>query len=212
MYKATHLISIAPGTDEAARNDLIGRLQASAPSAARVHVAPTLPGVFNGRDLIVHHQFENAAGWNTARSAVDALLADPLVSGSERVAYEDVLVRDADRTDAGGGVYRALLLSVRPGVEEDRVRRFEAELAEMPSYIRSIRNWQLSRVAEADGTRPWTHVWEQEYDSMDGLMGPYMIHPHHWAWIDRWFDPEGTDWIVDTQLCHTFCAIEDPII
>jgi len=34
------------------------------------------------------------------------------------------------------------------------------------------------------------------------------MYPYHWGHIDRWFNPECADWIVDTYLCHTFCAFE----
>ena len=63
-------------------------------------------------------------------------------------------------------------------------------------------------MVQAEGARPWTHVWEQRYDALDGLMGDYMMHPYHWARVDRWFDPESPDWIVDTHLCHSFCRYQ----
>ena len=74
----------------------------------------------------------------------------------------------------------------------------------MGLYIPTIVNWQVSRVLEASGARPWTHVWEQEYEDISGLHGAYMLHPHHWGYIDRWYDPECTDYMIDTHLCHTF--------
>ena len=40
------------------------------------------------------------------------------------------------------------------------------------------------------GTSAWTHVFEQEFTDVEGLMGPYLMHPIHWAVVDRWFDPE----------------------
>ena len=82
----------------------------------------------------------------------------------------------------------------------------------MPYYIPAIRNWQLSRAEEATGARRWTHVWEQEYADAGGLMGPYMMHPYHWARIDRWFDPECPDRIVDARLCHSFCAMKASVL
>ncbi|MET0698047.1 MAG: Dabb family protein, partial [Mycobacterium sp.] len=39
----------------------------------------------------------------------------------------------------------------------------------------------------------------------DGLMGPYLMHPIHWAYVDRWFDPECPEYVVRERVCHSFC-------
>jgi hypothetical protein len=39
-----------------------------------------------------------------------------------------------------------------------------------------------------------------------------MAHPHHWAHIDRWFDPESGAQVVDVNLSHAFCALDQSII
>ncbi len=75
----------------------------------------------------------------------------------------------------------------------------------MPRYVRTITSWQLSRVERAIGASPWTHVFEQEFTDVEGLMGPYLMHPIHWAYVDRWFDPECPDVIVRDRVCHSFC-------
>ncbi|MDV6240320.1 antibiotic biosynthesis monooxygenase family protein [Rhodococcus opacus] len=78
-------------------------------------------------------------------------------------------------------------------------------------HVRTIGTSQLSRVHESAGSARWTHVWEQEYANLDGLLGPYMTHPYHWAHIDRWFGPERGPRIV-TRLCQGFCVIDGPTI
>lgn len=161
---------------------------------------PVLPGAFNGGDLLWR-----ARGGQDVH--IDALLREP---GS--VAHIDGARFDAGRGGGewtGRGVYRALLLSVLPRAMAHQRERFESELLAMPRYIGAIRGWRLSRVREATGRRQWTHVWEQEFASVDGLLGAYMLHPYHWAVVDRWFDPESPDWIVDPYLCHSFCATGD---
>ena len=75
----------------------------------------------------------------------------------------------------------------------------------MTRFIPAIRAWQLSRVDEAIGDSQWTHVFEQEFGDLDGLTGPYLMHPIHWAVVDRWFDPECPDVIIRDRLCHSFC-------
>ncbi|MBN8846497.1 MULTISPECIES: Dabb family protein [unclassified Sphingomonas] len=157
-------------------------------------VAPTLPGAFEGGDLIVHH-----------RGGGD-IPVDPAVAHIDGAVYETIAEGGAE-PGLRGGVYRILLLAVAPGTPDHIVRQFEAETLAMPRYIGAIRNWRLSRVTKATGARAWTHVWEQEYADPGGLLGPYMTNPYHWARVDRWFDPECPEHIVDTRLCHSFCAI-----
>lgn len=82
----------------------------------------------------------------------------------------------------------------------------------MPRYLPTIRAWQLSRVSAPVGTCSWTHVFEQEFADVEALMGPYLMHPVHWAVVDRWFDPETTDVIIRDRVCHSFCAIPDPVL
>jgi hypothetical protein len=97
------------------------------------------------------------------------------------------------------------LLRVLPDADAITRGRFEDELSSMPHYIPAIRAWQLSRVDDAIGASQWTHVFEQEFCDLDGLMGPYLMHPIHWAVVDRWFDPECPEVIVRDRVCHSFC-------
>lgn len=82
----------------------------------------------------------------------------------------------------------------------------------MPRYIKSIQRWQLSTTDSGTGLHPWTHVWEQEYATLGGLTGTYIMHPEHWSNVERWFDPEYPEWLVDPVLVHTFCNITKPAI
>ena len=55
-------------------------------------------------------------------------------------------------------------------------------------------------------------MFEQEFTDVDGLMGPYLMHPIHWAVVDRWFDPECPEVIVRDRVCHSFCALSSPVL
>ena len=81
-------------------------------------------------------------------------------------------------------------------------------------YIDAIRNSSLSRVEEVhQPTGPeWTHVWEQEFATLDGLTGPYMMHGYHWSFIDTWFDRQSPRHIVDPVLIHSACALRHSIL
>lgn len=200
MYNRLSLLSFNSAAGAEERSALTQSLSAGGPQRSRLLQA-TLPGAYNGGDLI----WKVTAG---SRQELDAMQV-PAGQGAAIAHTDSVIYRDGSEGGhwSGPGVYRALLLSVRPSTPEEVQARFEREMLEMPRYITSIKAWRMSRVLAAQGGRDWTHVWEQRYDDINGLIGPYMMHPYHWAWIDRWFDPESQDWIVDTHLCHSFCAL-----
>jgi len=174
-------------------------------------VAPTLPGVHNGGDLIAQFRFRNEAHWKAAESVIAAALAHAPVSHVDS-AFHPAGPADVRAPRLEGGVYRALFLSIGENAAPELVERFEAETRAMPRYIAQIANCRLSRVMQAGGARRWTHVWEQEYARLEDLAGPYMTHPYHWAWVDRWFDAECPQRMVDPLLCHSFCALERSIL
>ncbi len=96
------------------------------------------------------------------------MLADAAITRVNGACYSGDPFRNGSAT---GTVYRTLLLRVLPGTDIDTVARFEEELRLMPRYVNTITAWQLSRVEEPVGTSAWTHVFEQEFTDVDGLMG-----------------------------------------
>ena len=207
MFKLTRLVTLADPARLAPLADEL-RALASMHAAYRTLVAPTLPGSHFGGDLLAHVAFESAAQRDAFGAALVPLLAGDTVDGADYQGSPD----GKQAPDLANGIYRVLLLSVDEGSDPEAIARFEAETRMMPHYIPAILGWQLSRVDAAFGQRRWTHVWEQEYADAGALLGPYMLHPYHWARIDRWFDPECPDRIVDTRLCHSFCALEASIL
>lgn len=218
MYNALLIVTFAADLPSIARQEagsVIGRAAAALPGTRAVLVQPTLPGVYNGGDLICRLAFASRAAAEAALASaawapVEAMLADrATVGGCEHVRYEGGL---GGGTSPGGGLYRVALFcaNVRPNTE--RLAAFAADTAAMPDHVRTIRRWQLSLADHAAGIRPWTHIWEQEYADRAGLEGAYMLHPIHWALVERWFDPEYPEWLVDPVLIHTFCAFDRPVI
>lgn len=203
MYSVIRLIDVV-GAPE--RDRLLSALrEASAASgAAHALVQPTLPGVRNGGDILVHLRFGDADEWFSVATSFDALFDRPEVTRVNGATYtgDAGVARDISAT-----VYRTLLLRVQPDTDEATVARFEDDLRLLPRYVTSIGTWQLSRVDSAVGASPWTHVFEQEFRDLDGLTGPYLMHPIHWAYVDRWFDPECPDVIVRDRVCHSFCNL-----
>ncbi|MEV0546243.1 Dabb family protein [Nocardia salmonicida] len=206
MFEVTRLVHLSPDVDPCARDRLMTGLRGiAAPVARRVLVQPTLPGVRNGGDVLVHLRFDESADWTGTTAEVDTLLSESPVAHVDGAEYQGGTTGIAE-PDATGSVYRVLLLRVAPGTPRATIERFEADLLRMPRYLPSIRSWQLSRVTRGTGSSPWTHVWEQEFTDLDGLTGPYLMHPVHWAHVDRWFDPECPEVIVRDRICHSFCV------
>ena len=177
--------------------------------------APTLPGVHNGGDAIWRMSFVDRAARDAALAGdawapAAALLADPSVTlHRETVGYETDRVGGSD---ADCGLYRVALFCANVRPDAERLTAFADQTESMSRYVRTIRRWQLSTPAETDGRRPWTTVWEQEYDDLQGLKGAYMLHPVHWAHVERWFDPEYPEWLVDRTIVHTFCETSASVI
>ena len=200
MYSVTRLLDVAD--EDLDRTLAVVRSGAGATHAHHRIVEPTLPGSRNGGDILVHLRFNTRSEWLSAADDFANVLQNPAITRINGADYP------GSPTPNGGGtgtVYRTLLLRVLPETDAGTVARFEDELSLMPSYVRAIKAWQLSRVDDAIGTPPWTHVFEQEFSDVDGLMGPYLMHPIHWAVVDRWFDPECPDVVVRDRVCHSLC-------
>ncbi|BBX46602.1 Dabb family protein [Mycobacterium cookii] len=202
MYSVTRLLDVT--VEE--RDRVVASVRSGAETTRARHrlVEPTLPGSRNGGDVLIHLRFTSKRDWLSAASYFTDLLADRAITRINGAGYSG---RPTRGSGGPGTVYRTLLLSVSPETDADTVARFEDELRSMPHYIPAIKAWQLSRVDDAIGDSPWTHVFEQEFSDVAGLMGPYLMHPIHWAVVDRWFDPECPDLIVRDRLCHSFCHV-----
>jgi Stress responsive A/B Barrel Domain len=206
MFNVTRLIDVEDGQRERVLATI--RAAAAACNPGRWVVEPTDPGSRNGGDILAHLRFASESDWTGVAPLFTDALGDTAITRINGVSYRGT----PTCTGTPGSVYRALLLRVEPTAPADRVSRFEAELAAMPRYVDTMRAWQLSRVRDSIGASEWTHVFEQEFSDVAGLMGPYLMHPIHWAVVDRWFDPETTDVIVRERICHSFCGIDGPVL
>lgn len=200
MYSVTRLLDVAACD----RDRIIADVRAVAARAPYWIAQPTMPGSRNGGDVLIHLRFASEDEWHALAADFTAAVGDPGVTRINGANYPGHPVRTHCTR---GTVYRTLLLRVTPGTGGDTIARFEDELRSMPRYVNTITAWQLSRVDEAVGETRWTHVFEQAFTDADGLVGPYLMHPIHWAVVDRWFDPECPEAIVRDRVCHSFCTL-----
>jgi len=212
MYKVTSLLHLAEGTNESIRAAVTRSLRDSVTDIGARHtlIEPTLPGVRNGGDVLMHLHFDDVEHWNSVRPAFVEATSIPAVQHIDQAEY--VPGTSGRGVNRSATVYRALLLSVAPSADEEAVKRFESALLRMPQFIDSMSSWQLSEVLVARGASPWTHVWEQEFTDLSALSGQYLAHPVHWGYVDQWFDPESPECIVKARVCHSFCALDGAFV
>jgi hypothetical protein len=210
MFNVVNLIDVG---GENGDNRLLAALRraASEAGATRVLVEPVLPGARNGGNILMHLRFDDRSQWDSAALRFTGLLRDPAVGRVNGATYTGNPI-NTEWPASPGTVYRTLLLRVAPGSGDATVAHFEDDLRLMPRYVRTITAWQLSRVEHATGDSEWTHVFEQQFTDIDGLMGPYLMHPIHWGYVDRWFDPECPEVIVRERVCHSFCRINTAVL
>jgi hypothetical protein len=220
MIRVTSFVHLRPDASPQALDDVVAIVRRGADEieALSLQVAPTLPPAHRGGQLMILAAFRDLDQYEAAlrhpfvtsalRPALDAC-ADQV----ETVRYEQgaVCLQQPGLTN---GVQRTLLVHVHPTADSAEVVKWERALADMARYIQTIRDSSVSRVDEVDNPsgQPWTHVWEQEYETLDGLTGAYMQHAYHWAWVDRWFDPQQPVHIVDTTLVHAMCDLDRSIL
>jgi Stress responsive A/B Barrel Domain len=209
MFKITRLIHLASGVDQSRVEPFTDRLREALAPAQRRLVQPTLAGSRNGGDILLHAQFPNQESWAATEPQLDKLLSDAQVTHVDGVDYE---AGAAPAPNSPGSVYRTLLLAVAPQTPPDVAAAFEADLLLMPQYIGTIMAYRLSRPTRTLGASRWTHVFEQDFTDESGLMGAYLMHPIHWARVDRWFDPECPEFIVHERICHSYCKSDAPVL
>lgn len=223
-HRETAQLALREGLTEAAIEELEATLRM---------VGKQLPGLETaelGRNLAPDH----AAGhytWDLLfadRSAAESARATslwrdqllPALAGNCQAVHAlelDTLGAGLRQPDLTNAIKRTAFFRLLPGVEAQVARQFETDLLEMPAHLPAILNWRLSRARplpwnDSAEEVAWTHVWEQEFASLDDLLGPYMTHPHHWAHIDRWFDPESGMQAVDVRLSHAFSPLSQSLI
>ena len=190
------------------------------PGATHSHLGRHMEGTVGGGDYTWDLLFDEAPEGDAAALVAASPALAPYFGGDgpEAVVAQIDAVRFArqyhELPEPGirDCVKRTLFLRVEEGAEAEALARFERELRGMPRYIASIRNWACSRTDPALQPTHWTHVWEQEYQTVDGLRVDYMVSPYHWGVVDGWFDAERPQRIVSPVLAHVYCPAASSIL
>ena len=202
MWSETLQLTLSADSDPSVLDSLLRERLQALPDLLYLGFGQNLPGSWGAADCTLDLLFAESPP-----VALDDILSHlPGIAGFQRIPYQRIGggLREPALT---GGAWRTLLLRVRPQAMEQRAA-LEQDLRRMPGYMPGIRNWQLSRVTSPS---PWTHVWQQEFARVEDLLGEYLSHPYHWAWVDRWFDPDCPDWAVDA-IAHAFCPFQQSLL
>lgn len=202
MWYETAQLYLDPDTET--DESLIRRTLLTLPGLQHMNLGRNHEGSWWAGDFTVDLFFSDGI---CRRDVTDHLAQLPGVARLDHVTYQRI--GGGQRApDLKDGIWRTLLLRVRPEQDPALVTALERDLLRMPAYMPGIRNWQLGRVCSDSN---WTHVWQQEYSRLDDLQGEYLTHPYHWGWVDRWFDPEFPEWTVEA-ISHAFCPLETSIL
>jgi hypothetical protein len=220
MIRATGFVHLRTGLDASDVDGLIDAVRAMAAEVGMIasDAARTTPNSYRAGDVMLLGAFADRDAYERARrepyvEEVVRPILERCAAHVEVVRYTQgaVDLRDAAINNA---IHRALLVRVDPTDDRALTGQFEDELRAMPRYIDEIRNSSLSRVDAVSGARgpEWTHVWEQEFATLEDLTGPYMMHGYHWSLIDTWFDVQSPRQIVDPELIHSACGLRHSIL
>ncbi|MCE2389901.1 MAG: Dabb family protein [Proteobacteria bacterium] len=212
--RVVSMLHVRDGLDDARHAEIEGAVARAADEVAEVrgsHLGRHFPGAVGGGQYTWDVLLEGRDPGALLRApSLGALTADGALR-LDTVAFE-TQHREVPEPGLRDFVKRTLFLRVLPGTPPEAVERFERDTRGMPQYIDAIRNWAFSRTDPSLCSTSWTHVWEQEFQRLDGLEQDYMLSPYHWGLVDGWFDPECPQRIVDTRLAHVYCPAPSTIL
>lgn len=220
MFSLALVADLGGAASDGDADSLVGLLNDVAPTLPGVSsalAARTSPGAVNGGHLMWRLAFESEQDYRACKASRRwHETVAPAIAAEKGIAVDYAAYKPAAWGISAGrektGLWRLLLLSVRGNTPTDQVRAFEADMLLMPGYVKAIRNWGFGAVVESEGRRRWTHVWEQEFDDIEGLGVDYMGHAVHWGLIDQWYDVECPQHIVDPIVIHATFPIEQVVI
>ena len=215
MIRTTAFVHLRPDAAAERVDALIEATRSAADSlgARATDASRVTPNALRAGDVMLLAAYEDeAARDDAARTPYSTEILRPLLAEVathvETVRYTQGAVTIREPGFAHG-IHRSLLIRVDPTTAPAVVTEFERQLAAMPTYIDAIRNSSLSRIDTMHTSLgpEYTHVWEQDFDTLEGLTGPYLQHAYHWSLIDPWFDLQAPTRIVDPVLIHSSCDL-----
>lgn len=205
----------------------LSRLGGSVNELTRSHATVHQEGSVGAGDLTWDFEFgDNAAsagfearvsadGWAAAFEAMDSADRELLIGLSELEAWRIEVLDSHVETSGLVGVKRTNLVRVRDTADSSEVERWGRAVTALPNHVPAIRNWCFSRVRAFGPASPrvgWTHSWEQEFETLEGLVMDYMMSPYHWGWLDGFYDPEMPQSLIEPELAHLYGFASESVL
>ena len=216
MFSASFLITCAD--DDA--SELLEELEGLAAQISQVYIAGEvldIGGLMNAGDVMLELGFENQDAYEAAK-ATDAwaqlkdLLADQTsVDHYEFAAYgDDGLLHLTDTT--GSRAHRLLFTHVRDGADPAMLEHAFEMMPYMQDSIEGFNNSKISKVVESEGSQSWDYVFECDYADENVYQGPYLTHPVHVTYVDKFFEPIAKEYCFVPFLCTSVIASDGPFL
>ena len=156
--------------------------------------------------------------WDIASEGETAPTEAELLAALPGPATASEFVVLGERLDAGvrdaimpSGLKRTTFFRASDDLSDEELEYLHKTIGDWSRHLPEIRNWTVSRVAQCTGDVRWTHCYEQEFDDLDAIMGPYLNHPFHWAVIDRLFHRESERQMV-YEYNHTIRPVSGSVL
>lgn len=210
MFSAMHYVTLADSLSDADKEAVIEALRGAAEAAAdKVLVAVPHEGGSNDGDVVCKLGFTDQATFEAAKNSQGWTDLRAILDDSAKVASYEYGAYDAGNVgvtapDAANCVHRVLMFADQERAKPEDVARLDALFAHFADYV-PILNWRVATCVESSGSRDWKHIWEQDFESYDIFVGPYMFTPFHPTYVDTYFDTECHNWTADPFLCTMTC-------
>lgn len=216
MFNAVYLIKYAELSEEQ-KNAYVAKAAELCAAISPVNlVSPMLPGSVPAHDLYVEVAFKDQAEFEAAKASDAwkelAAIADDTAQTAtyEYVAYGEAL--NEFESDRATICHRLLIFSLNDGADPALVEKMERTIVKFPDYVPQIANARFAKIIETKGTNNWDYAFDVEYEKIEDYFGWYLGTPYHWSYIDRFFEPTASDFIIEPHLCSVYCAQPESLL
>ena len=213
MFSAMHYITCNESLSDEDKESLIKEIKDASDAVTGVNlVAVPHEGGSNDGDVICKLGFKDRDEYERAKGQQGWAQLRGVLDDASRIAQVEFGAYDAGvsgikHPDATNCVHRVLMFADQERAKPEDVAMLDKLFAHFADYV-PILNWRVSTCVESSGSRDWKHIWEQDFESYDIFVGPYMFTPYHPTYVDTYFDTECHNWTADTFLCTMTCDEE----
>lgn len=220
MFSASFLISYAEGLDASGQQALLADIDSVASQLSDVYIAGEvldIGGLMDQGDIMLEIGFENQDAYEAAKATdawtalKDLLLDTGRVDHYEFAAYgDDGALHLTDTTESKA--HRLLFTHVRDGADPEMLEHAYSMMTTMQDFIEGFNNSKISKVVESEGSQSWDYVFECDYADENVYQGPYLTHPVHVTYIDKFFEPIAKEYCFVPFLCTSVIASDGPFL